>query len=212
VYRRLKIELWKNRSPYPRELLPWDEGSTQVDVTISWENPPTTVFLEFKYGSDLSAKTTNGHHNFPSDQLIRNARVGLWECGWFSKGRLFPSRPRDFVLILVQPNVGHPLVEKYRRPETLLKAIPHHDRLCGLPATPFVGEIGYGQLATILKNNRRWWSRPERMLAENLCEYLQYKRRRIGLVRRDQQLDLGWEESGVLSSLTTLPQVPHVLD
>lgn len=40
VYRALKIELWQNRPCYPRELLPWDEGSTQVDASITWENPP----------------------------------------------------------------------------------------------------------------------------------------------------------------------------
>ena len=28
VFRRLRIDLWKNRPPYPRELLPWNEGST----------------------------------------------------------------------------------------------------------------------------------------------------------------------------------------
>ena len=28
----LKIRLWQNQPCYPRELLPWDEGSTQVDA------------------------------------------------------------------------------------------------------------------------------------------------------------------------------------
>src|ERR1700678_27984 len=37
-YRNFRIDLWQNRACYPRELLPWDEGSTQVDVTIMWEN------------------------------------------------------------------------------------------------------------------------------------------------------------------------------
>lgn len=57
VYRRLQIELWQNKPSYPRELLPWDEGSTQVDTTITWENPPTTVYIEMKYGSELSSVT-----------------------------------------------------------------------------------------------------------------------------------------------------------
>src|SRR5438874_9001792 len=30
VYRKFDICLWKNRPAYPRELLPWNEGSTQV--------------------------------------------------------------------------------------------------------------------------------------------------------------------------------------
>jgi hypothetical protein len=33
-------------------MLPWDEGSTQVDLTFQWDNPPTTVYVEMKYGSD----------------------------------------------------------------------------------------------------------------------------------------------------------------
>src|SRR5664280_866849 len=48
-HRGLRIEPWRNRPCYPRELLPWDEGSTQIDLTIQWENPPTTVYVEMKY-------------------------------------------------------------------------------------------------------------------------------------------------------------------
>src|SRR4051794_3745150 len=58
VYRNLRIVLWKNRPAYPRELLPWNEGSTQVDVTVTWENPPTTIFIEMKYGADLTPRTS----------------------------------------------------------------------------------------------------------------------------------------------------------
>jgi hypothetical protein len=138
VFRRLKIEPWKNRPRYPRELLPWEEGSTQVDLVFSWENPPTTVYVEMKYGSDLSFTTAgnNGRGGFPSDQLIRNARVGLLECGWFNTGSLFDLPPRDFVLILCSPAKGHCLVHKYRDSKRLLRAIPHSDRLQGLPAAP----------------------------------------------------------------------------
>ena len=53
VFRHLKIEPWRNRSRYPRELLPWDEGSTQIDLSIQWENPPTMVYIEVKYLADL---------------------------------------------------------------------------------------------------------------------------------------------------------------
>lgn len=59
VYRKLQINLWGNRPYFPRELLPWAEGSTQVDATLTWENPGTTVFFEMKYGAELSAKTAD---------------------------------------------------------------------------------------------------------------------------------------------------------
>lgn len=181
IFRRLRIELWKNRPAYPRELLPWDEGSTQVDVTITWENPPTTVFIEMKFLSDLSRKTAGdkGNSGYPSDQLIRNIRVGLWECGWFRPTHLFKITPRNLVVLLVGPDVGHPLVTKYRRSTTLLKSIPHSDRLQGLPQTPFVGEASYSWIAMILLNNRRWLSRLERLLVDQLADYLAFKTHRI---------------------------------
>src|SRR3954465_5898130 len=97
VFRRLKISLWQNQPCYPRELLPWDEGSTQVDVVITWENPPTTVFVEMKYLSGLSANVSgdDGTSGFPSDQLIRNVRVGLHQTGYVRQdGQLFDQPPR----------------------------------------------------------------------------------------------------------------------
>ena len=103
VFRNLQFDLWQNKPCYPRELLPWDEGSTQVDTTIKWENPPTTVYIEMKYGSGLSPITSRnqGQHGFPSDQLSRNARVGLLECGYFRRPQLFPTGTRDFLLLVV---------------------------------------------------------------------------------------------------------------
>ena len=44
-FRDLKIRLWQNQPCYPRELLPFDEGSTQVDVVLRWEKtrrPPSS--------------------------------------------------------------------------------------------------------------------------------------------------------------------------
>ena len=130
-YRGFSVEPWRNRPSYPRELLPWDEGSTQIDLTIQWENPPTTVYMEMKYGSDVSTKTAgdNGQHGYPSDQLIRNVRVGLMECGWFQKGHLFQVPPRDYVLLLCSPAKGHRLVHQYRDVERLRAAIPHDNPL-----------------------------------------------------------------------------------
>ena len=87
VFRDLRIELWQKQRTYPREHLTWTEGQTEVDCIITWENPATTVFIEMKYGSPLSATTANnnGSTGFPSDQLIRNARIGLRENGWFQE-------------------------------------------------------------------------------------------------------------------------------
>ncbi len=93
-FRNFRIELWKNRPCFPSELLPWSEGSTQVDLTITWENPATTVLIEAKYLSGLSESVSgdDGRSGFPSDQLIRNIRVGLLETGYYDRGKgLFPQ-------------------------------------------------------------------------------------------------------------------------
>lgn len=179
VYRRLQIEPWVNQPAYPRELLPWDEGSTQVDCEISWENPPTTIFIEAKYQAGLSRTTANSkdQETFPSDQLIRNVRVGLHKCGYFRSDGLFRVQPRDFVTVLLSPTEGHALVDEYRERERLLASIPHSSKLIGLPREPFIGAISYGQLQDILTRQRRWFSRPERILAESLIDYLNLKRR-----------------------------------
>jgi hypothetical protein len=177
VYRGLKIELWQNRPCYPRELLLWDEGSTQVDVSITWENPPTTVFIEMKYGSDLSAVTSRnqGQHGFPSDQLSRNARVGLLECGYFERPQLFERKPRDFLLLVISPERGQSLVARYKDPVLLRAAIPHSNLIPQLPRLPFIGELGYLDIVRNLRQMQRWFSRPERILVHQLSEYLELK-------------------------------------
>lgn len=178
LYRRLKLEVWKNRPCYPRELLPWSEGSTQVDVTVTWENPPTTVYLEMKYGSDLSTNVSadDGRNGYPSDQLVRNIRVGLLQCGYFDQGRrLFTLPPRDFALLVIAPTTGHSLVERYRSPDQVRKAIPHSDRLVNMPRPPFVGELSYGDICGVLGRQSRWFTRSEIMVAEDLTNYLEYK-------------------------------------
>ena len=177
VFRDLRIEPWVNKPTYPRELLPWDEGSTQVDVVLTWENPPTTVYVEMKYGSELSSVTSRnqGKHGFPADQLSRNARVGLLECGYFQRPQLFDSKQRDFVLLVVTPDGGQPLVARYRDPVQLRAAIPHSDLIPRLPRLPFIGELGYLDMVRLLRQQRQWLSRPERILVDQLNEYLEMK-------------------------------------
>jgi hypothetical protein len=177
VFRSLRIEPWVNKPSYPRELLPWEEGSTQVDVVITWENPPTTVYIEMKYGSELSSATSRnqGQHGFPADQLSRNARVGLLECGYFQRPHLFEGKQRDFLLLVVTPDGGQPLVARYRDPGQLRKAIPHSDLVTRLPRLPFIGELGYQDIVRILRQQRRWFTRPERILVDQVTEYLEFK-------------------------------------
>lgn len=177
IYRDFRIELWQKQRSYPRQHLKWDEGQTEVDVVITWENPATTVFIEMKYGSGLSTKTThnNGNDGYPSDQLIRNARVGLRENGWFEEDLLFDVPQRDFILILLTPIRGNPLIQEYQNPERLRAAIPHGDRLTEFPRLPFLGELGYREVIQLLDRQRRWFTPTEQKLIEGLNEYVKFK-------------------------------------
>lgn len=177
IYRDLRIKLWEKQRRYPREHLTWDEGSTEVDIVITWENPATTVFIEMKYGSPLSATTAHndGAGKYPADQLIRNARVGLRESGWFQEDLLFKGRRRDFVLILLSPVTGNPLVQEYQAPDRLRQAIPHGERLPTLPRTPFIGELGYADVIKVLEHRRKLFAKPELRLIDQLNDYLQFK-------------------------------------
>jgi hypothetical protein len=177
-YRRFKIDLWQNQPCYPRELLPWDEGSTQVDAVLSWENTPTTVFIEAKYGAPLSTNVAgdDGRSGYPSDQLIRNIRVGLNRCGYFqADDQLFDQPPRDLVVLVLSPTKGHPLVQGYRDTEGLRRGIPHSDRLTGLPRGPFVGEVDYADIIRLLRRQSWWFNRIERRVSADLSDYLEYK-------------------------------------
>jgi hypothetical protein len=178
-FRGLRIRLWENLPCYPAELLPWPEGSTQVDVMISWENPRTTVFIEAKYGSGLSPHVSadDGTSGYPSDQLIRNIRVGLHHCGYLDSGdRLFDQQPRNLIVLVLSPTNGHALVERYRNDRNLLAAIPFSDRLVGLPRGPFVGQLDFEDIRTVLQGQARWMTSGERRVAQGLNSYLEFKR------------------------------------
>lgn len=177
VYRNFKIELWQKQPTMPRHLVPWEEGKTEVDITISWGNPATTIFLEMKFRSDLSANTSHntGIGGYPADQLVRNARIGLWRTGWYQESRLFPSQRRDFALLLVNATGSHPLVDAYRDPFGLRRAIPKSHLLPALPRLPFIGCLGYQDIIDTLQRQRRWMQRAEQLLVDQLVEYLHHK-------------------------------------
>lgn len=177
IFRDFKVELWQKQRSYPRQHLRWKEGLTEVDVVLTWENPPTTVFIEMKYGSKLSTRTSQneGTEIYPADQLNRNARVGLRECGWFQEDLLFYAAPRDFVLLLITPSSFNPLVARYRDPDRLRRSIPDGHRLKQLPKAPFIGELSYSDIVNLLVRQRRLLTRTERALIDNLTNYLNFK-------------------------------------
>lgn len=179
-YRRFEIVLWEKQAD-PSGTVPWREGRTEVDVVLRWENPPTTVFVEMKYASSLATTVSNqprngqakNGHKYPSDQLIRNARVGLRECGWFNDD-LFGAK-RDFCLIYCSPTGKAALVDSYRDIDQLLDGTPQSQQITELPVQPFVGAMSYRQIADTLTRQKIRYGRRDQRRIERLETYLDLK-------------------------------------
>lgn len=88
---------------------------------------------------------------------------------------MFPVTQRGFLLLVISPEENQPLVARYRNPAQLRAAIPHSDLIPRLPRLPFIGETSYLKLVRILKQQRQWFSRAEKMLVDQLTEYLEMK-------------------------------------
>ena len=171
LFRRFRIDVWE-RQRRPSNL-PWREGATEVDVVPRWENPPTTAFVEMKLGSPVARATArNDGSHFPADQVARNLRVGLDECGRLPSGRLLAAPRRNFALLLLTPHGDPAAVAPYRTPDQIRSALPPSLGEPDLPSCPFVGTLSYADVADALAVNRRLLSRPERVLADRLGEYL----------------------------------------
>jgi len=211
-YRRLKISLWQNQPCYPPAMLPWPEGSTQVDAVISFENPPTTIFIEMKYLSGLSTHVSadDGESGFPSDQLVRNIRVGLHQAGYLRQdGQLFAQPPRNLIVLVVAPTKGHPLVKRYQDHDRLRAAIPRADQLIGLPQNPFVGELCYADIIDLLRRQSRWLNRPERMIASDLTDYLEHKLTSSPARPSTRTIPASDQEAKAPVSALSTPTEPH---
>jgi hypothetical protein len=200
----LRIELWSNQPAYPPDLLPWREGSTQVDAVIEWENPPTTVFIEAKFKSELSSRTesNDGQYGYPSDQLTRNIRIGLYNAGYLHEPRLFGMPPRDFVMLLFTPHGRHELVDEYQDSGRLRTAIPHGNQFHILPESPFIGQLSYAAMIEVLQRSQRWMTRTERLLTIDLIDYLRFKFSTVFEVARSKR-QVGFPASIQMQSCRT---------
>jgi hypothetical protein len=87
-------------------------------------------------------------------RIIRNHEAGFRAPGDQSRKRTFTGRPI---------------------PDKLRKAIPHSDLIATLPKLPFIGELSYPNIVAILRSQRRWMTRPERIVVDQLVEYLEMK-------------------------------------
>ena len=72
-----KIDLWKSIDPPPSITdFQDDEGNSEIDIII--ESKKFVWFIEAKYKSDISLRTTNNENR---DQLLRNIDAGSYYSG-----------------------------------------------------------------------------------------------------------------------------------
>ena len=73
---RVCVRLWLDVSPPASLLEMGDEGVSEIDIAI--ESPEWVWFIEAKYKSDISSRTTTRPER---DQLLRNIDVGSYYAG-----------------------------------------------------------------------------------------------------------------------------------
>lgn len=133
------VELWRRVSAPPSlRRLQGDEGESEVDVVI--ESDQFVWFIEAKYKSDISLRTTNSETR---NQILRNIDVGSYHAG---------VRPFYFSLLLLDDRsspIGSDLMKGYQAaPEAVATQFPHRkDALANLRG---LGTLTWSDLAAAL--------------------------------------------------------------
>jgi hypothetical protein len=161
----VRMRLWPSVSPPPSlRLFQKDEGDSEVDVVLETEY--LVWFVETKYRSDVSTRTTN---NPKRDQILRMIDVGSWYAG-----------TRDFFFSLLvldeqRTSAGVSLAKEYMTSkDALLSRLPHRrDRFTNLRG---IGLLKWADLAAILLDCSQLAIRDdERLLAKRALEWLRAK-------------------------------------
>ncbi len=160
------VRLWETIAPPPSlRRVQKDEGDSEIDVLI--ESDSVVWFIEAKYRSDISVKTTN---NPGRDQILRNLDVGTYYAGvrafYFSLLVLSQDRSPD----------GVAAVRKYQAGSDVVRDRLRH-RPDGLPNLKGMGVLTWSDLASSLALCAEAAPRPdERAYASRAVEWLQGKK------------------------------------
>jgi hypothetical protein len=158
------VELWSTVSPPLSLVALGPEGDSEIDVVI--ESPAWVWFIEAKYQSDISTKTTTRPLR---DQVLRNIDVGSYYAGV----------RRFFFSLLIRDTSRSPLgaeaVSKYANLEMPRSLLADH-RPDGLSNLEAVTLLTWADLGKVLKEARSSARRPdERGYAERALSWLQSK-------------------------------------
>ena len=158
------VNLWNAVPPPPGLLALGQEGDSEIDVVI--ECPSWVWFIEAKYQSDTSTRTTTRPLR---DQVLRNIDVGSYYAGvrTFFFSLLVRERSRS--------PIGVDTVSRYANLETPRSLLDAHrpDGLCNLRAVTL---LTWAKLGTVLREARDSARRiDERGYAERALSWMQRK-------------------------------------
>lgn len=159
----ISVELWRRVSPPPSLVALGPEGDSEIDVLI--ESTAWVWFIETKYRSDISLKTTSRSLR---DQVLRNIDVGSYYAGI----------RRFFFSLLIRDTLRSPLgaeaVSKYADLDTPRSLLADH-RPDGLSNLEAVTLLTWADLGNVLKVARDSARPDERGYAERALSWIQSK-------------------------------------
>lgn len=146
------------------------EGPTEVDVFLRLDE--VTVFIESKYRSELSKRTT---YHPKRDQLVRLLDVCYEDT---ISGHLYRREP--YVLVLGLSDAEPPLVTRYRNALRLKQALAQTKSTTIVDAmatmlSKRVGYVSWQHVATLLDASRAFATDLEASLLSEVRDYLRYK-------------------------------------
>jgi len=160
----IAVNLWRTISPPPSLMALGQEGDSEIDVII--ESPAWVWFIEAKYQSDISTKTTT---RALRDQVLRNIDIGSYYAGV----------RRFFFSLLIRDKSRSPLgaeaVAKYANLDTPRSLLADH-RPDGLSNLGAVTLLTWADLGKVLQEGRDLARRQdERGYAERALSWIQKK-------------------------------------
>jgi hypothetical protein len=162
--RNANLYVWKSVKPPPSLIVELDEGSSEIDVVI--EGPCWVWFIEAKFQSDISSKTTNRPER---NQVLRNIDVGSYYAG-----------VRDFYFSLLVASdsrspMGCKAVQEYKTLIEPRRLLAGH-RPDGLHNLKSVSCLTWNDLGKVLASARDASLREdEKCIADRALKWLQAK-------------------------------------
>ncbi len=171
-FKGFSVRFWERQERFPPELLDFREGRTEPDIIIEWENPPTTIWIEAKWGSRLAEGTTGNRNN---DQVIRGVRTLLAQTGHLALNRLIEIPKRRPIWLGLLNWEDDPVLERYRtspQVDALVRFLVGSDSELN---PPIVGWLNWAWISRFLHEKTNQMLPLERSLTRSVADYIDFK-------------------------------------